>query len=57
MTVKEIKELYDSLEKRIINLELQITNHCGQHTWDRIVNYGQLFLMVVVILLLKFKIL
>lgn len=57
MTVKEIKQLYISLEKRIHNLEIQVTNHSGQHTWDRIVNYLQLTLMIVVIILLKFKIL
>jgi len=57
MNVKEVKQLYDSLEKRVTNLGTQITNHCSQHTWDRIVNYSQLLLMVVVILLLKFKIL
>jgi len=57
MNVKEIKQLYDTLEKRIANLEIQMTNHCGQHTWDKIVSYSQLLLTIVVILMLKFKIL
>ena len=57
MTVKEITALYQSLEKRIANLELQIVNHCSQHTWDRIVSYGQLTLLIIVVFLLKFKIL
>lgn len=57
MTVKEITVLYHSLEKRMVNLETSITNHCSQHLWDRIVSYAQLTLMIVVILLLKFKIL
>lgn len=57
MNVKEVKELYDSLEKRVTNLGTQITNHCGQHTWDKIVSYSQLLLTIVVILMLKFKIL
>lgn len=57
MTKKEMKELYNGLEKRIFNLETQIINHCGQHTWDRIVSYSQLTLMIIVILLLKFKVL
>lgn len=61
MTIKEMRELYKDLytglEKRISSLEQQVVNHCGQHTWDRIVGYLQLTLMIVVILLLKFKIL
>lgn len=57
MTIKEITNLYHGLEKRISNLETSITNHCGQHAWDRVVSYAQLTLMVLVILLLKFKIL
>jgi len=57
MNIKELKTLYDSLEKRIANMQVQITNHCGQHTWDRIVSYLQLSLMIIVIFLLKFKIL
>lgn len=57
MTLKEVKELYTSLEKRITNLQVQITNHCGQHTWDRIAAYAQIILMIIVIFLLKFKIL
>lgn len=57
MTVKEIKELYNSLEKRMANLEVQMTNHCGYHRLERVVNYLQLILMGVVIFLLKFKVL
>ncbi|KKL59179.1 hypothetical protein LCGC14_2217920 [marine sediment metagenome] len=57
MTVKDVTELYKSLEKRINNLETQISNHCGQHMWDKIVSYGQLCLTIVVILMLKFKVL
>jgi len=57
MNVKEVTVLYHNLEKRIINLETSITNHCSQHTWDRVVSYGQLTLLMIVILLLKFKIL
>lgn len=57
MTVKEVTKLYESLEKRIANLETQIVNHCGQHAWDKIVSYINLALMVIVILMLKFKIL
>jgi len=57
MNLKEVKELYNSLEKRMANLEVQMTNHCGQHGWDRIVGYAQIVLMIVVIFLLKFKIL
>lgn len=57
MTIKEVKKLYDSIELRIASLETQISNHSGQHFWDRIVNYAQLTLMIVVILLLKFKLL
>ena len=57
MTVKEVTELYKSLEKRISNLEIQITNHCSQHNWDKIVSYSQLLLTIVVILMLKFKVL
>ena len=57
MNVKEVKQLYDSLEKRVTNLGTQITNHCSQHTWDKIISYSQLLLTIVVILMLKFKVL
>ena len=57
MTVKEVKKLYERLERRITNLENAILNHCSTHTWDRIIQALSLIVMVIVILLLKFKIL
>jgi len=57
MKLKELQKLYEGLDLRLINLETAITNHCSQHTWDRIIKYAQLVLMVVVILMLKFKVL
>lgn len=57
MTVKELKELYYGINDRLTNLEKALTNHCSEHTWDRIVKYVQLTLLILLILLLKFKIL
>ena len=47
MNVKEVKQLYDNLAKQVANLSLQVTNHCGQHTWDKVLN-GMYFLSVII---------
>ena len=57
MTVKELKELYDGINKRLELMELAIINHTGQHGWDKVISYGNSALLIIVILLLKFKIL
>ncbi len=57
MTVKELKELYDKLDNRMIALETAIINHTGVHKWDRVIQALSVILMAIIILLLKFKIL
>ena len=57
MTVKELKELYDKLDNRLIALETAIINHSGIHKWDRVIQGLSVILMMAIILLLKFKIL
>ena len=53
----EFKDFKKEIKDEIKLLQTQIINHSGVHRWDRIVSYLQLILMVIVILLLKFKIL
>lgn len=61
MTVKELKEfykgLYDGLNRRLELLEIAVSNHTGKHTWKDVVNYINSALLIVVIILLKFKVL
>ena len=57
MTNKQILDLYNSLEKRISQLEVAILNHCGTHRIDRVMQGAILLVMTIVVLLLKFKIL
>lgn len=57
MNVKELNALYNKLDNRLLALETAIINHTGIHKLDRIIQVTGIFLMITVILMLKFKIL
>lgn len=57
MTVKELTDLYDKIDNRLLTLENAIINHTGIHKWDRVIQALSVILMMAIILMLKFKVL